>query len=171
MQKPPAFRRSAEAMENLGSDSKTSWTAVTDPNCEGERTADTFPETQPEAATEESNNTQHPQTRNPWHIAKRAWGTVHDTQHGGITRLEMVIVVVSIVLYIVDVGTDVQLAVRYFQHGERIYGGLTTAFITVAYLVVLVVGFGSYMGNYDVPGYWWACRITFLMLGLSPVVL
>nr|KAG5713004.1 hypothetical protein BaRGS_021798 [Batillaria attramentaria] len=82
----------------------------------------------------------------------------------------MVIVVVSIVLYIVDVGTDVQLAVRYFQHGERIYGGLTTAFITVAYLVVLVVGFGSYMGNYDVPGYWWACRITFLMLGLSPVV-
>ncbi|KAK7445363.1 hypothetical protein BaRGS_00040351, partial [Batillaria attramentaria] len=83
--------------------------------------------------------------------------------------LDFVLGIVGIILYIVDIATDLQLAISYFLDGHMIYGGLTTAFIGLAYIVVSVFGLGLFF-NMNVPTVWWVCRIVFLILGLSPVI-
>nr|KAG5713003.1 hypothetical protein BaRGS_021797 [Batillaria attramentaria] len=66
-------------------------------------------------------------------------GYIWDTEHE-FTRFDFVMGVISVILYIADVGTDVRLAVMYFVDGEWIYGGLTTALVVIAYLVVMFMG-------------------------------
>ncbi|KAK7505616.1 hypothetical protein BaRGS_00002887 [Batillaria attramentaria] len=97
-------------------------------------------------------------------------GYIWDTEHE-FTRFDFVMGVISVILYIADVGTDVRLAVMYFVDGEWIYGGLTTALVVIAYLVVMFMGWIYYGENRSVPKAWWCCRIVFLILGLSPVIL
>ncbi|KAK7445359.1 hypothetical protein BaRGS_00040347, partial [Batillaria attramentaria] len=108
-------------------------------------------------------------TKTPWNLAERVWRQVNDTHHGRFTRLDFVLGIVGIILYIVDIATDLQLAISYFLDGHVIYGGLTTAFIGLAYIVVSVFGLGLFF-NMNVPTVWWVCRIVFLILGLSPVI-
>ncbi|KAK7461599.1 hypothetical protein BaRGS_00038643 [Batillaria attramentaria] len=94
-----------------------------------------------EAADMSSDDTQTPRTETTeeqLNLAKRVWRKVNDTHHGRFTRLDFVLLIVSIILYIVDIATDLQLAISYFLNGHVIYGGLTTAFIGLAYIVVSV---------------------------------
>nr|KAG5696236.1 hypothetical protein BaRGS_019938 [Batillaria attramentaria] len=87
------------------------------------------------------------------------------------TGLEFVLSILRIVLYIVDLVTDLHLASSYFQDGLVNYGALTTTFFGLAYIVVVFFGLARYVDNSDVPAAWWVCRIVFLILGLSPVIL
>ncbi|KAK7505715.1 hypothetical protein BaRGS_00002986 [Batillaria attramentaria] len=124
--------------------------------------------------TEVTDDTQTPcllscGTWKPCTFAERLWGNIHDKHNDDFTRLDLVMGIVSIILYLLDVGTDAELAVRYFQDKQWIYGGLTTAFIVIAYIVVLILGWGFYHSN-DVSRGWWMCRLLLLMLGLSPVI-
>ncbi|KAK7505718.1 hypothetical protein BaRGS_00002989 [Batillaria attramentaria] len=110
-------------------------------------------------------------TWKPCVFAKWLWGIIYDKENGDFTRLELVLGVATIILYLVDIGTDVRLAVRYFQDGEWIYGGLTTAFIAFAYIWLLVLGLYAY-GKYDddQSRLWFICRLFLVIVGLSPVV-
>ncbi|KAK7461592.1 hypothetical protein BaRGS_00038636, partial [Batillaria attramentaria] len=110
-------------------------------------------------------------TKTPWKLAKWLWRQVNDTHHGRFTRLDFVLLIVGIIIYIVDIATDLQLAISYFLGGHVIYGGLTTAFIGLAYIVVSSFGIDKFLKNKKVPTVWWVCRIVFLILGLSPVIL
>ena len=72
-------------------------------------------------------------------------------------------------LYIVDVVTDIQLAVTFLQAGDYIYGGLTLAFVMLAYVVNLAMAVDdcrqrnmSYKGK--------VVRLLFTNLTLRPVV-
>nr|KAG5685365.1 hypothetical protein BaRGS_005927 [Batillaria attramentaria] len=90
---------------------------------------------------------------------------------GDIEWLDFVLGIVGIILYIVDIATDLQLAISYFLGGHMIYGAMTTAFIGLAYIVVSGFGMYVFLENKKVPTAWWVCRIVFLILGLSPVIL
>jgi hypothetical protein len=46
----------------------------------------------------------------------------------------------SMVMYVVDVISDMLLAVRYFRKGDRFWGGFTTAFISIPWALLGVVG-------------------------------
>ncbi|KAK7482606.1 hypothetical protein BaRGS_00026207 [Batillaria attramentaria] len=106
-------------------------------------------------------------TRKPWKLAQQ----VIVTNHTRFTGLEFVLSILRIVLYIVDLVTDLHLASSYFQDGLVNYGALTTTFFGLAYIVVVFFGLARYVDNSDVPAAWWVCRIVFLILGLSPVIL
>ncbi|KAK7445361.1 hypothetical protein BaRGS_00040349, partial [Batillaria attramentaria] len=106
----------------------------------------------------------------PWNLAERIWRLMDDTHHGGFTRLDFVLGIVGIIIYIVDIATDLQLAISYFLGGHVAYGVLTTVCIFWAYFCVLVCGLCLFDRNKKVPTAWWVCRIVFLILGLSPVI-
>ncbi|KAK7482597.1 hypothetical protein BaRGS_00026198 [Batillaria attramentaria] len=121
-----------------------------------------------------SDDTQTPHTETTeeqLNLAKRVWQQVNDTHQGRFTRLDFVLGIVGIILYIVDIATDLQLAISYFLGGHMIYGAMTTAFIGLAYIVVSGFGIYVFLENKKVPTAWWVCRIVFLILGLSPVIL
>ncbi|KAK7461594.1 hypothetical protein BaRGS_00038638, partial [Batillaria attramentaria] len=118
----------------------------------------------------DTENPRTEKTKTPWKLAERVWRQVNDTHHGRFTRLDFLLLIVGIIIYIVDIATDLKLATSYFLDGHVIYGGLTTAIIGLAYIVVSVVGFRSFCENEKVPTAWWVCRIVFLILGLSPVI-
>ena len=44
------------------------------------------------------------------------------------------------ILYVVDIGTDIYLAVRYFLDGDTWWGALTTIFLVVPWIILLVSG-------------------------------
>ncbi|KAK7505721.1 hypothetical protein BaRGS_00002992 [Batillaria attramentaria] len=97
-----------------------------------------------------------------------------DTQDG-ITHFELTVGVVSIVLYLVDMGSDIKMATFYFLRGELVYGALTTAFIVVTYIVLFIFGLICYFQNEvedtNMTRGWKFCRMLFLFLGLSPVIM
>ncbi|KAK7505716.1 hypothetical protein BaRGS_00002987 [Batillaria attramentaria] len=112
-------------------------------------------------------------TWKPCMLAKSLWGNIYDKKKHNVdfTRLEFVLGVVSIIIYFVDMGTDVWLAVEYFQGGEWIYGGLTTAFIVAAYVPLLIIALNSYRMYDEIQSrLWWVCKLVLVILGLSPVV-
>ncbi|KAK7505686.1 hypothetical protein BaRGS_00002957 [Batillaria attramentaria] len=92
------------------------------------------------------------------------------TKTCNLTRLKLLAGLVPIVLYAVDVGSDVSLAVTYFLDGEWIYGGLTTAFCVFAYVTLVVMGVKFFNNYEEEQPRRRACRLFLVMLGLSPVV-
>ncbi|KAK7461608.1 hypothetical protein BaRGS_00038652 [Batillaria attramentaria] len=127
-----------------------------------------------QATTTVGDDTENPRTektKRPWKLARWVWQQVNDTHHGPFTRLDFGLGIAHIILYIVDIASDLQLAISYFLDGHVLYGGLTTAFIGLAYIFVSLSGLASFIKNKKVPTAWWVCRIVFLILGLSPVIL
>ncbi|KAK7505714.1 hypothetical protein BaRGS_00002985 [Batillaria attramentaria] len=125
--------------------------------------------------TEGSDDTQAARSQScgawkPCMFAKWLWGIIYDKDNGDFTRLDLVLGVVSIIIYFVDIGSDVRLAVGYFQDGQWIYGGLTTAFIVVAYICLLALWLYRHEHGDDQSRLWWICRHFLAILGLIPVV-
>ncbi|KAK7496988.1 hypothetical protein BaRGS_00011724 [Batillaria attramentaria] len=93
-----------------------------------------------------------------------------DERYYSFTFLDLGLCILSIVLYVADVGTDVHLAVTYFLDGHWKWGGLTAAVIVVNYVIVSVTAFLIYWHNV-LPKRWRVLRTVFLILPLAPVMM
>lgn len=57
------------------------------------------------------------------------------------TKLRWSFTVLGLILYVLDIGTDVRLVVKYFVEGEYLWMGLTLAFILAGVLVTQTFSF------------------------------
>ncbi|XP_059151770.1 XK-related protein 6-like [Physella acuta] len=92
--------------------------------------------------------------------------------------------VISITIFCFDIGTDINLAARYFREGLWNYGAATTALIVIPSLIICFLGLHWYLIDYKkeqkfkkenrkaytVPGYVWFLRILFTLLMCGPIV-
>ena len=102
---------------------------------------------------------------------------------------DLLIGIGSIVVYFVDVITDIKLAVDYFLDSKWFFGGVTTALIVGPSLVTCCFGLHWYIIdykmeqavikkyakrnqciNYTTPSHVWFCRFFFTALLFGPVV-
>lgn len=66
--------------------------------------------------------------------------------HTGIqyTKLRWLLTIGGLILYIVDIGTDIQLALRYFQEEHYTWGALTLVFVLAGLLVTQTFSYAWY---------------------------
>ncbi|XP_034428458.1 XK-related protein 9 isoform X2 [Hippoglossus hippoglossus] len=60
------------------------------------------------------------------------------------TRLRWLLTIVGLVLYVVDIGTDVGLALRHFGEKQYVWAGLTLLFVLAGLLVSQIFSFAWY---------------------------
>ncbi|KAK7476716.1 hypothetical protein BaRGS_00032053 [Batillaria attramentaria] len=99
--------------------------------------------------------------------------------------LDYLIGIGFILLFLVDVGTDIRMAAEYFMEEQWLFGSITTVPVFLAYLVACFFALANYhiirvdlsadfvyISRYDeaAPVWVWTVRIIFLVFGLSPVV-
>ena len=53
--------------------------------------------------------------------------------------ISVLAIIASIIFYILDVATDLQLAYNYYVNGGYLYFGLTLSFVIIPYLISLIV--------------------------------
>ena len=76
----------------------------------------------------------------------------HEDSHNGLDRVsvipagpvDIIFGIFGLVLYFMDVGTDINVAVKYFDNLDFIWGGLTVGFIVIAYIVTTLLNMGFY---------------------------
>ena len=73
--------------------------------------------------------------------------------------------------YIFDIATDIKLAYRYFDEGERYWGSLTTVFITLQYFVLNLVAFCVPLGLTNIAPRFEKLVPVFALFGILPVVM
>lgn len=100
---------------------------------------------------------------------------------------DIVIGLLAITVFFVDIGTDVDLAIRYFRQELWIYGGVTTGLIVWPSIITTILGLHWYMLDYKkekkivekirkakkkafvTPRYVWSLRILLTLLQMGPV--
>ncbi|KAM8822827.1 XK-related protein 9 [Spinachia spinachia] len=60
------------------------------------------------------------------------------------TKLRWLLTIGGLLLYVGDVGTDIGLAVRYFQKGDSVWARLTLAFVLAGLLVTQIFSYAWY---------------------------
>uniref|UniRef100_A0A2C9L4Q6 XK-related protein n=1 Tax=Biomphalaria glabrata TaxID=6526 RepID=A0A2C9L4Q6_BIOGL len=101
---------------------------------------------------------------------------------------DMLIGILSIAVFLVDIGTDIELAAHYFRDKSFRYGIVTAALIIIPSLITCLLGLHWYIIDYrkekqvveklkrnkrkpyKIPTYIWFLRIFFTLLMFGPVV-
>lgn len=92
------------------------------------------------------------------------------------TRLDLIICIYSIVSYILDVGSDIWLAVHYYQEGQITWFILTISPPIVASIIMTVLSLLWYHNDSEngletsIPRWRWVLRIFFHVFQLCPLI-
>lgn len=92
------------------------------------------------------------------------------------TKLDLFICIYSIVSYVLDVGSDIWLAIQYYQLGQKSWFSLTIAPPIIASLVMTALSLLWYHTDTakgletSIPRWRWALRILFHILQLGPLI-
>ncbi|XP_056155711.1 XK-related protein 9 [Lampris incognitus] len=60
------------------------------------------------------------------------------------SRLQWLLTMAGLLLYVVDIGTDVGLALQYFRHSDFVWAGLTVAFVLAGLLGTQIFSYAWY---------------------------
>ncbi|KAG7225082.1 hypothetical protein INR49_014538 [Caranx melampygus] len=63
------------------------------------------------------------------------------------TKLRWLLTVAGLVLYVVDIWTDIGLALKYFQEKQYVWTGLTLMFVLVGLLVTQIFSYAWYQDD------------------------
>ena len=74
----------------------------------------------------------------------------------------------SIALYVFDIGSDILLANKYFNEGNTGWGGSTTAFIALAWILQLIFSFYRWVKNRNKTSLFY---LIFAIFNLFPIAL
>ncbi|KAK7505688.1 hypothetical protein BaRGS_00002959 [Batillaria attramentaria] len=66
---------------------------------------------------------------------------------------------------------DTEVAISHFIDEEWLCGCMIGSLLIVSYLIVAFIGVYAYNDNRDVGKCWWVCRVVFLILDLSPIIM
>lgn len=91
------------------------------------------------------------------------------------TNLLLIYYFLNILVYVLDVGSDLVLAVMYFRRGELLHFILTIVFVGLPSIVICVVNLVFYCRDWRLIGiktspFRWMFRIFFTLLQLGPIM-
>ncbi|XP_023727672.1 XK-related protein 6 isoform X2 [Cryptotermes secundus] len=96
--------------------------------------------------------------------------------NGHVTNFDILVLIVSIISHIIDIGLDINLAYRYFHSGRSEYSILTVIFILFPALVNTVISVRMYAIDKEcnsvskMASRKWVIRILVLLFQLAPVL-
>lgn len=67
------------------------------------------------------------------------------------TKLRWLLTIAGLIFYVVDIWTDVLLALKYFQEKHFVWTGLTLMFVLVGLLVTQIFSYAWYSGDMNDP--------------------
>ena len=81
----------------------------------------------------------------------------------------------ALVTYLFDIGSDIFVALVYFNHGHVWWFTMTLSFIVVPAVTMTIFSFALYVRDWKVVGdkatpFRWASRVLFLVLQLGPLL-
>lgn len=60
------------------------------------------------------------------------------------TKLRWILTIAGLFLYVVDIGTDIALALKYFHERQFVWSGLTVLFVLVGLFVTQIFSYAWY---------------------------
>jgi hypothetical protein len=82
----------------------------------------------------------------------------------------LITTILSSVLYVVDIGTDILLAARYFRRGHRNWGICTTVFIAVPWTLLGVgAAWFAFVLDFGIHGQRSQLILVFAVFGMVPL--
>lgn len=143
---------------------------------------------QNDARTEEQRNAKHSRNKAKYKFKEKNRPKLSPTVTFG--WFDMLIGMVGITVFFVDIGTDIELAVHYFENSLWMFGGVTTGLIAGPSLVTCFLGLHWYIIDYSkekqlleklekkgekdkahqTPSYVWFLRFFFTLLQCGPVI-
>lgn len=97
-------------------------------------------------------------------------------QDMSFTWFDIIALLLSIVTFLVDIGTDTVVAAFHLHNKDYWYFSLTVAFIAIPTLIVTGISLRWYVldareeGSPPISAWKWATRVIFLLLQLGPII-